>query len=103
MILTLWRQQWTCNPRVAEVQVIIVSVGITARAVLMREAPSGCETIKKRLLDINVRADVEFREGYLQDGNFLHYELKGLPLRIEYGPKDGQECGAAVRRDNGAK
>ncbi|KAG9665913.1 prolyl-tRNA synthetase, partial [Aureobasidium melanogenum] len=93
-------------PRVAEVQVIIVPVGITARSGIDERSTvhQGCETIKKRLLDINVRADVDLREGYSPGWKFSHYELKGLPLRIEYGPKDAaKNVVVAVRRDNGAK
>ncbi|OCL14121.1 prolyl-tRNA synthetase [Glonium stellatum] len=77
-------------PRVAEIQVIIIPVGITAKT-----TPEDKDKLYKEideLADIlrsaNVRAETDMREGYSPGWKFNDWELKGIPLRIEFGPKD---------------
>lgn len=77
-------------PRVAETQVVIVPVGVTAKTSpedkdrLLKET----EALKSVLQDKNVRTVVDNREGYSPGWKFNDWELKGVPLRIEFGPKD---------------
>lgn len=48
--------------------------------------------------------DTDLRENYTPGWKFNHYELKGVPLRLELGPKDlKNEQFVVVRRDNGEK
>ena len=77
-------------PRVAEVQVIIVPVGVTAK---MADADkeklySQTEEIRSTLEEVNVRVEVDYRETYNTGYKFNDWEMKGVPLRIEFGPKD---------------
>lgn len=80
-------------PRVAEVQVIIIPVGITAktsdddRARMYAE----CDSFRELLADVGVRAETDLREGYSPGYKFNDWELKGVPLRIEFGPKDSEK------------
>jgi len=47
---------------------------------------------------------VDTRDEYTSGWKFNEYELKGVPIRVEYGPKDIQKQQAVlVRRDTGAK
>lgn len=39
----------------------------------------------------NVRVEIDLREGYSPGWKFNDWELKGVPLRIEYGPKDAEK------------
>lgn len=77
-------------PRVAEIQAVIIPVGITAkttpegRADLMKQA----EAIKAVLSEAGVRTHFDDREGYSPGFKFADWELKGIPLQIEIGPKD---------------
>ena len=79
-------------PRVVETQVVIVPVGITAktsdedRSALYKEI-EGLEEILKA---VNVRVVSDFREGYSPGFKFNDWELKGVPLRLEFGPGESK-------------
>ena len=38
-----------------------------------------------------MRVETDYREGYSPGWKFNDWELKGLPLRIEFGPKDAEK------------
>uniref|UniRef100_A0A8D3ECN1 Glutamyl-tRNA synthetase n=1 Tax=Scophthalmus maximus TaxID=52904 RepID=A0A8D3ECN1_SCOMX len=83
-------------PRVACVQIVIIPCGITA------SLPE--EEKEARLLAAGIRVKSDLRDNYSPGWKFNHWELKGVPIRLEVGPKDMQQrqC-VAVRRDSGAK
>ncbi|KAH9827015.1 putative proline--tRNA ligase [Teratosphaeria destructans] len=89
-------------PRVADTQVVIVPVGVNAK---MSEEDKNklydqVADIKKRLEEADVRVEADYREGYSPGYKFNDWELKGVPLRIEFGPKDAaNEVVATARRD----
>ncbi|XP_034427470.1 bifunctional glutamate/proline--tRNA ligase isoform X2 [Hippoglossus hippoglossus] len=93
-------------PRVACLQVVIIPCGITAslpeaeKEVLLAQ----CSKYLSRLLDAGIRVKSDIRDNYSPGWKFNHWELKGVPIRLEVGPKDMQQrqC-IAVRRDSGAK
>ena len=61
-----------------------------------------CSEIKDKLSESG--ALVDDREGYTPGWKFSEWEMKGIPLRIEIGPKDlDKKQVVIVRRDNGAK
>jgi prolyl-tRNA synthetase len=43
------------------------------------------------LISIGVRVETDYREGYTSGWKFNDWELKGIPLRIEFGPKDAEK------------
>lgn len=93
-------------PRVAETQAVIIPVGITAKSSDEDRANlyAKCEEMRNQLLEADVRVEVDLREGYSPGWKFANYELKGIPLRIEFGPKDAEKNAVtAARRDTGAK
>ena len=70
------------------------------RAALYRE----CEKYRSLLANAGVRVRADVRDNYSPGWKFNHWELKGVPIRLEVGPKDlvaGQYV--AVRRDTGEK
>ncbi|XP_031165306.1 bifunctional glutamate/proline--tRNA ligase isoform X2 [Sander lucioperca] len=93
-------------PRVACLQVVIIPCGITAtlpeeekEAVLTQ-----CSKYMSRLLDAGIRVKTDRRDNYSPGWKFNHWELKGVPIRLEVGPKDMKQSQCvAVRRDSGAK
>lgn len=93
-------------PRVAQTQVAVVPVGLTTKSTPeQRQAiNNGAREIEDRLFAANVRVTGDYRDNYSPGWKFADWELKGVPLRIEFGPKD-QAAGQvlAVRRDTGAK
>lgn len=93
-------------PRVAEVQVVIVPVGITAK--LAQETKDKMlqetEAIRFTLQEAGVRVESDLRDNYSPGFKFNEWELKGVPLRIEFGPKDSENHVITVsRRDQDGK
>lgn len=70
-------------PRVAPTQVVIIPIRMDSNPEVLK----ACKRIEEKLKEMNVRV-------YLDDSNktpgwkFSQYEMKGIPLRIEVGPKD---------------
>ncbi|XP_072321975.1 bifunctional glutamate/proline--tRNA ligase isoform X2 [Eucyclogobius newberryi] len=93
-------------PRVACLQVVVIPCGVTASLPEhQKEALSAkCADYTKRLSEAGVRVKYDGRENYSPGWKFNHWELKGVPIRLEVGPKDlqQQQC-VAVRRDTGEK
>jgi len=88
-------------PHIAPIQVIIVpiSIGNWKETVL----PLATD-IEKRLIAAGVRVKLDGREEYTPGWKFAEYELRGVPLRLEIGPKDIKAKQVVlVRRDNGEK
>lgn len=80
-------------PRVASVQVVIVPVGITAKTTDEQRAAltDACSLLAKELKAAGVRAKADLRDNYSPGWRFNHWEVKGVPIRIELGPKE-LEC-----------
>ena len=47
--------------------------------------------ISDDLTEAGVRVETDYREGYSPGWKFNDWELKGIPLRIEFGPKDAEK------------
>ncbi|XP_043917459.1 bifunctional glutamate/proline--tRNA ligase isoform X3 [Protopterus annectens] len=93
-------------PRVASVQVIIIPCGITnALSEEDKEAlMNKCNQYLQRLLNAGVRTQADLRDNYSPGWKFNHWELKGVPIRLEVGPRDMKKTQfVAVRRDTGEK
>ncbi|KAJ3674855.1 hypothetical protein LUZ60_005471 [Juncus effusus] len=89
-------------PRVAPVQIIITQVLYKDADVAGIKA--ACESTAEILSRAGFRVELDMRENYSPGWKYSHWEMKGVPLRIEIGPKDLAENQVmAVRRDNGAK
>jgi prolyl-tRNA synthetase len=87
-------------PRIAPIQIVIVPILFekTKKQVLKE-----CEKIKKDL-EKNYSVELDDREEYNPGWKFNEWELKGVPLRVEIGPKDLEKKQVvAVRRDNNKK
>ena len=89
-------------PRVAETQVVIIPVGITAktfdeaRQKLYKEVGA----LSAVLNEAGVRTQTDMREGYSPGWKFNDWELRGVPLRIEFGPGEAEgHFVTAARRD----
>ncbi|XP_025763708.1 bifunctional glutamate/proline--tRNA ligase isoform X3 [Oreochromis niloticus] len=93
-------------PRVACLQVVIIPCGITATLPEQEKEAllAQCTKYLKRLQEAGIRVKSDPRDNYSPGWKFNHWELKGVPIRLEVGPKDMQQkqC-VAVRRDSGAK
>ena len=70
-------------PRVAPVQVVIVPIFYGQKELVLDKAYE----IKKNL-EKNFRVAIDDRDEYKPGWKFNEWEMKGVPLRIEIGPKD---------------
>ncbi|KAI1914491.1 ribose-phosphate pyrophosphokinase 1 [Ophidiomyces ophidiicola] len=89
-------------PRVADVQTVIVPVGLTAKTPddVRTSINAEIDHLASVLAAAGVRVEVDKREGYSPGWKFNDWELKGIPLRLEFGP--GESAGGFVttsRRD----
>lgn len=93
-------------PRVAQLQVIVIPVGIVAStgATSRQELYDKTEELSSRLRKVGVKVKTDTREGYTPGWKFNSWEMKGTPLRLELGPKDlANNSTLVVRRDTGEK
>ncbi|CAH0690016.1 unnamed protein product [Spodoptera exigua] len=77
-------------PRVADVQAIVVPCGITASSTTeeRNKLMDSCKELVKDLVAAGIRAEGDYRDNYSPGWKFNHWELKGVPVRVELGPKD---------------
>lgn len=91
-------------PNVACIQAIIVPCGITANTTLQQRELlfSECNKLLDELSkDKLLRVKADYRNNRTPGWKFNHWELKGVPVRIELGPKDLEKNQVTfVRRDN---
>ncbi|KAH9589336.1 Aminoacyl-tRNA synthetase [Trypanosoma melophagium] len=91
-------------PRVASVQVVIIPVGITKDTTdEEREALlDKCKELERDLLHSGLRAKADLRDNYSPGWRFNHWEVKGVPVRVEVGPKEllSQQLSVALRYNN---
>ncbi|XP_060805347.1 bifunctional glutamate/proline--tRNA ligase [Amyelois transitella] len=93
-------------PRVAEIQIIVVPCGITASSTAeeRQKLIESCKQLVGVFLDAGLRAEGDYRDNYSPGWKFNHWELKGVPIRVELGPKDmARDELVAVRRLTGEK
>ena len=87
-------------PRVAPIQIVIVPIIFDATKDKVLEK---CRIISDELSSHGIRVlidDSDYRAGW----KFNKWEMKGVPLRIELGPKDLDKGQVIIsRRDNGVK
>ncbi|OLY82878.1 putative proline-tRNA ligase [Smittium mucronatum] len=93
-------------PRVSEIQVIVIPTGLTVKhsASDRQTIYKACSDLVSRLIEAGIRAEDDLRENYTPGFKYNHWELKGVPIRLEIGPKDLDKNSAlSVRRDTFAK
>lgn len=93
-------------PRAARTQVIVIAVGLTKNTTeeVRSKVMGACKQIESDLSAAGVLVSGDYRENYTPGFKFADAELKGIPLRIEVGPRDVEkgEC-VAVKRYNAEK
>ncbi|HYD03474.1 MAG TPA: proline--tRNA ligase [Alphaproteobacteria bacterium] len=71
-------------PRVAPVQIVVVPILFEDTRALVLEK---CEELRSELSKKNIRVQVDDSD-YRPGWKFNHWEMKGVPIRLELGPKD---------------
>jgi len=87
-------------PEVAPKQVVVIPIIFKGKE---KEVLNACDQLCKQLSNEGIRAHVDKRD--ITPGNkYYDLELKGVPVRVEIGPKDVQKKEVViVRRDTGEK
>ncbi|XP_015794975.1 bifunctional glutamate/proline--tRNA ligase [Tetranychus urticae] len=93
-------------PNIAPYQVVIVPCGITATTTDEEKTKlyEECNKLAASLTSAEIRCKCDLNDHYSPGWKFNHWELKGVPIRIELGPKDlSKKQFVAARRDTGNK
>ncbi|KAI4228639.1 MAG: hypothetical protein L6R36_001495 [Xanthoria steineri] len=79
-------------PRVAEIQVVIVPAGITAKTTEAEKTSihGQVDALATVLRASNIRVETDMREGYSPGWKFNEWEMRGVPLRLEFGPGESE-------------
>jgi len=86
-------------PRVAPVQVVIVPIIFDKTKDVVIAKANELKTLLSQF-----RVELDARENYSAGWKFNYWEMKGVPVRVEIGPKDIEKNQAViVRRDTGEK
>jgi prolyl-tRNA synthetase len=85
-------------PRIAPIQVVIIPIW---RSDEQRSAvQTYVATVENRLRDTGLRVEVDWRDTVTPGYKFNDWELRGVPLRLEVGPRDvDADQVVTVRRD----
>jgi prolyl-tRNA synthetase len=88
-------------PRIAPVQAMVVPISVgNWKETVLPVARAAVESLRAA----GVRAGIDAREEATPGWKFAEYEMRGVPLRIEIGPRDVKSGQAVlVRRDTRAK
>ncbi|ORD93680.1 SYP [Enterospora canceri] len=93
-----------CGPRVANIQVVIILCGITSKK--EEEEVSKLKKyayfVEEKLKEHKIRVHVDIKEGQTAGFKFNHWELMGVPIRLEIGFRDMEKNEVCcARRDLG--
>jgi prolyl-tRNA synthetase len=89
-------------PRLAPTQVVIVPIFKTEeeRSTVLKAA----KELKEQLRKASLRVILDEREGFSPGYKFNDWEMRGVPLRVELGPKDvAKQAAMLARRDKPGK
>jgi prolyl-tRNA synthetase len=90
-----------CPPRLAQYQAVIVPIYRTdeERATVLDAA----DRIRRELAAAGVRVHVDARDGVKPGAKYYEWEGRGVPLRLEVGPRDVAAGAAVLARRTGGK
>jgi prolyl-tRNA synthetase len=89
-------------PKLAPTQVVIVPIfkNDEEKASVLQTA----KELKSQLLKANLRVTLDEREGFSPGWKFNDWEMRGVPVRVELGPKDvAKQAAMLARRDRPGK
>ncbi len=88
-------------PKIAPTQVIVIPISVGDWKETVLPSAQNIESVMKKA---GLRVNLDDREEFTPGWKFSEWEMRGVPLRIEIGPKDIKEKQViAVRRDNREK
>jgi prolyl-tRNA synthetase len=90
-----------CPPKLAQYQVVIVPIYKTdeERAAVLQAA----DRLRQELAGAGIRVHVDSREGMKPGAKYYEWEARGVPLRLEVGPRDVASGSVVLARRTGGK
>lgn len=82
-------------PRVAPIQVILVPI---FRKKNQEVVLAKAQEIVDQLAESGIRVEGDFRANYTPGWKYNHYELKGVPIRLEFGQRDMDNNQIVIKR-----
>lgn len=84
-------------PTIAPTQVVIIPIPYKG---MEKEIDKTCRTLASKLKANGIRVEVDERADLTPGSKYYYWELRGVPIRIEVGPRDVKQGEATiVRRD----
>jgi prolyl-tRNA synthetase len=84
-------------PKVAPTQVVVIPIPYRGKAEVVNKE---CLSVARELKEGGFRVEADLREGITPGSKYFDWELIGVPLRVEIGPRDIEKGEATVvRRD----
>lgn len=88
-------------PKIAPIQVVIVPIAPKKKR---EEVIAKAEEIKGQIVQAGIRVHLDDREEHTPGFKYNDWEMRGVPLRLEVGPRDIENNQVVlVRRDSGEK
>jgi prolyl-tRNA synthetase len=92
---------FVCPPRLAPVQVVIVPIWKSPEE---RDAVAGVAArVKRELTQAGLRVNLDERDDMKPGAKYFEWEAKGVPLRLEIGPRDVAAGQVMAARRTGGK
>jgi prolyl-tRNA synthetase len=90
-----------CPPRLAPLQVVIVPIwkSDAERAAILEPASRLADELRRA----GLRADVDDRDSMKPGAKYYHWEARGVPVRLELGPRDVAAQQVVLARRTGGK
>ncbi len=84
-------------PKIAPLQVVVVPVPYKGKE---QEVNQACEDVTSKLNEAGYRVKLDLRNELTPGNKFYYWELRGVPIRVEIGPRDlANGVVTVVRRD----
>ncbi len=84
-------------PKIAPIQVIMIPIPYKGKAEIVNRE---CEVVATELKEKGFRVDVDLRDTVTPGAKYFDWELRGVPIRVEIGPRDMEKGEVTVvRRD----
>jgi prolyl-tRNA synthetase len=90
-----------CPPRLAPKQVVIVPIWRSGED--QAQVLAAGERVRQDLLGAGVRVELDDREGMKPGAKYYEWEGRGVPVRLEIGPRDVAQEQAMMARRTGGK
>lgn len=88
-------------PKIAPIQVVVVPVPYKG---MEEQIDTACREVTAHLNEVEIDAELDTRADLTPGSKFYHWELRGIPIRIEIGPHEVKNKEATiVRRDTLAR